>query len=226
MDENSLFPPKMREFLKEYLGDKRGILAPVGNILRHPIPSMTVAQTNLELDIQGDFFYVDRLSTGIANVRFNNVSMPALPVARHFSIKGFPFKRVYIDYLSQPGLQINFWYGYGAEIIPFAQDTGSMYLAPAASASSNGIVVSNASVTILGNNPNAKRRVIQNQGATDLFLRFNNQAAVADATSLRVPAGGVWRSGDDSAIHTSQVTGIRAGVDATVSVYWEDANAA
>ncbi len=217
---NEIFPPKMRAFMEEFLGDKRGVLQPTANILSRQI-DLTTAQLSLELDFQGDFLYADRNTTGVIDVKFNNAAMPKFPFARHTSVKGFPFNKLYLSWLAQSGLSITLWYGYGAEIIPFSLEFGTMYLAPVTIATTpsgqTSVVVSTTSVQLVAANPNRKYLEINNQdAANDLFLEFNTLFATADASSYLVPPRSSWHP--KNAMITNAVQGIRSAVNAVASV--------
>jgi hypothetical protein len=220
-----VFPPKMLAFMEEYLGDKRPILYPKGNLLKRVVDLSNVLNAS-ELEIQGDFLYADRNSTGILNVAFNSTSMPPFPFARHTSIKGFPFDKVYLTspgLLQQVGLSITLWYGFGAEIIPFAQDTGENFIARlgVGEPGQSGIVVSNAAVNIRP--PNAFRRYLEiynHDAALDLYLNISGSNATADANSILVPPRTSWKPAQGGAMPVNNISGIRNAVNAAISVTW------
>lgn len=112
---------EQRQFFIEFFGNKRLIAFPQGNMLKERI-DLTTAQTAKRFDYAGDFVYSDRNSTGVINVGFNSLAMPAFPFGSNTAVNGFPYKEIYLSWDAQPGLFANVWYGYGANIIPPNQD--------------------------------------------------------------------------------------------------------
>jgi hypothetical protein len=110
------------EFLKNYFGDKRGIIYPYAlNKLEVDLDNELVDK---ELPFVGDFLYADRdtSSGAVAYVKFNNPAMPGFPYTQNTGLTNFPFNKVLVSCAAQPGKSIIFWYGYGVAINPPNQD--------------------------------------------------------------------------------------------------------
>jgi hypothetical protein len=105
--------------------DKRGVLPPFANVQRKVI-ALDNAVNQEELRVEGDFVYVDPLSTGQIGVKYNTDAMPSFPFRASTGVRGFPYKTLLLNWTAQPGLVANLWYGFGAEIIPPNQDIANI----------------------------------------------------------------------------------------------------
>lgn len=216
-------PPEVLAFMQNFLGDKRNIIYPEGNLLMQEI-ALDNAMQGKEFQLHGDFLYADSDSTGIVYVQFNNTALPGFPFRKNTSVSGFPYKTAYVSWDAQPGDIIRLWYGYGARIIPPNQDIiqilSTVDIQPVGLTPTNTVkAVTNASQVLLLATTSALRRklIIQNQDAgNDLYLMFAAAPAVADATCLKIEAGGTLEM-DNPPI--SEIRGIMSGASAGNNVF-------
>lgn len=117
--------PEFRSFLENYLGDKRGVPYPKGNLYHVIIPLDNPFKAQRQ-QAQGDLLFADRDTTGIAYVHLNrpSVDKQGFPMDKNTVLSGFPIDEIYIEnQTAQPGLVLSLWYGYGAKIFPPNQAT-------------------------------------------------------------------------------------------------------
>ncbi len=123
--KQSDFNQQLWEALRIINADKRGVLSPFANVQKKVL-LLDNATNQEELRVEGDFVYADPLSTGLIGVKYNADAMPAFPFRASTGVRGFPYKTLLLNWAAQPGLVLNLWYGFGAEIIPPNQDIANI----------------------------------------------------------------------------------------------------
>lgn len=84
---------------------------------------LSIARTNVILDISGDFLFADLSTNGIATIELNNqMDAPEAPImfAAGLAIDNVPFKQLKISNTAQPNCKMRLLYSTGRSIVPSA----------------------------------------------------------------------------------------------------------
>jgi len=78
------------------------------------------ALNQFEVNVPGDFIYLDQNSTGIISyvLDSNDPNAPAMPAGANWYQGGVPYRKLYITSAAQPGKIVNLWYGWSAHFTP------------------------------------------------------------------------------------------------------------